>query len=78
MENVELSFTDEALRAVARKALARKSGARGLRSVMESCMLEIMYAVPFMDRIEGCVINEDVINGTAEPVLHFANEKQSA
>lgn len=78
MENVELTFTDEALRAVSRKALARKSGARGLRSVMESCMLEIMYAVPFMDRIESCVINEDVINGTAEPILHFANEKQSA
>jgi ATP-dependent Clp protease ATP-binding subunit ClpX len=78
MEHVELLFTDDALRAIARKALTRKSGARGLRSVMESCMLEIMYAVPFMDGIETCVITEDVINKAAEPELRFAKEKQSA
>ena len=78
MEHVELLFTDEALRAIARKALTRKSGARGLRSVMESCMLEIMYSVPYMDGIETCIINEDVINNGAEPKLTFAKEKQSA
>lgn len=78
MEHVELIFTDEALRAVARKALVRKSGARGLRSVMESAMLEIMYSVPFMDGIETCIVNEDVINSGAEPTLRFATERQSA
>lgn len=78
MENVELLFTDEALRAIARKALSRKSGARGLRSVMESAMLEIMYSVPYLEGIEACTITDEVINSGAEPKLVFAKEKQSA
>lgn len=78
MENVQLDFTPQALRAVARKAITRKSGARGLRSVMETAMLEIMYSVPFMPHIERCTITEDVITNGAEPLLQFAKEKQSA
>lgn len=78
MENVALDFTQEALRAVSRKAISRKSGARGLRSVMESAMLEIMYAVPFMKGIERCTVTEEVITKGAEPILKFAQEKQSA
>jgi ATP-dependent Clp protease ATP-binding subunit ClpX len=78
MENVALDFTESALRAVARKAIARKSGARGLRSVMENAMLEIMYSVPFMSGIERCTITEEVITQGAQPVLEFHKEKQSA
>lgn len=78
MENVALDFTPEALRAAARKAITRKSGARGLRSVMETAMLEIMYSVPFMDGIESCTVTEGVINGCAEPILTFSQQQKSA
>lgn len=78
MEGVELNFTDEALRHVAKVALSRKSGARGLRSVLENAMLDIMYSVPFLDDVEACTITKEVIEGTGEALLTFKQRKQTA
>lgn len=78
LEGVELNFTDDALKTVAQMALMRKSGARGLRSVLENAMLDIMYQVPFLDNIESCTITKEVIQGTGEPELIFKQKKQVA
>jgi ATP-dependent Clp protease ATP-binding subunit ClpX len=77
-EGVGLRFTDGALRSVARKATERKSGARGLRSILEMAMLELMYDIPSRDDIEECVINEEVIQQGNEPLLVFKQEAESA
>ncbi|MGL1931878.1 MAG: ATP-dependent Clp protease ATP-binding subunit ClpX [Desulfotalea sp.] len=69
LENVKLNFTEGSLVAAAQKAIARKSGARGLRSVLEEAMLDIMYDMPSMDDIEECVITEEVINDSEYPVI---------
>ena len=61
-EDVALRFTDSALKAIARKSLERKSGARGLRAIMEEAMLEIMYDIPSMNGVKECVINKEVIS----------------
>lgn len=78
MEGVELNFTKESLQEVAKAAMSRKSGARGLRSVLENAMLDIMYAVPFLEDVESCTITKEVILGTGEPELTFAKKKQLA
>jgi len=77
-EDVKLRFTEGALRAVARKALAQKSGARGLRSILESAMLELMYELPSRDDVSECVVNEEVIEQAAEPLLVYKQEAESA
>jgi ATP-dependent Clp protease ATP-binding subunit ClpX len=66
------------LRAVARKALAQKSGARGLRAILESAMLEMMYEIPSRDDVEECVVNEEVIQQGTKPLLVFKREAESA
>ncbi|EAU55010.1 ATP-dependent Clp protease ATP-binding subunit ClpX [Mariprofundus ferrooxydans] len=68
-DGVELSFSDDALEAIAEKALARKTGARGLRSIMESVMLDVMYDIPGMPDVEQCVVNADAVEGRSKPVL---------
>jgi ATP-dependent Clp protease ATP-binding subunit ClpX len=68
-EGVDLKFTDEALQAVANQALARKSGARGLRSILEAAMLDIMYDLPSLDGVQECLISEDVILKNEPPLL---------
>lgn len=78
LENVELIFTKDALEAVAKIALERRSGARGLRSVLEHAMLEIMYAVPFIDDVESCTISKEVILGQADAVITYRQQKQMA
>ncbi len=78
MEKVKLTFTKEALRACAREALSRKGGARGLRAILESAMLDIMYDVPYKDGIKECKITEGVIVRGEEPILSFEREKKSA
>ncbi len=78
LEGVALYFTDDALREVARIALSRKSGARGLRSVLENAMLDIMYSVPFLDDVETCTITKEVIQGSGEAVLTYKQKKQTA
>ena len=69
MENVELDVGDEALKAIALKAIARKTGARGLRSIMESVLLDSMFDLPGQLDIEKVVINKDVVDGKAKPIL---------
>jgi ATP-dependent Clp protease ATP-binding subunit ClpX len=77
-EDVRLRFTEGAMRAVARKALAQKSGARGLRAILEAAMLEMMYELPSRDDVEECVVNEEVIEQGTDPLLVFKREAESA
>ena len=77
-EDVRLRFSDGALRAVARQALARKSGARGLRSILENVMLDLMYEIPSRDDVEECIINEEVIEQGKKPLLALKQEAESA
>lgn len=76
MEGVELAFEDEALEVIVEKALRRKTGARGLRSIMESAMLDIMFTLPSMKNIERCVITRETIDENAPPV--YEKRKASA
>ncbi|HEY3452700.1 MAG TPA: ATP-dependent Clp protease ATP-binding subunit ClpX [Myxococcales bacterium] len=78
MEKVKLSFSKEALRAIAREAMHRNSGARGLRAIMENSMLDIMYDVPYREGIKECKITEGVIVDNEEPLLSYEKEKKSA
>ncbi|MGB0619716.1 MAG: ATP-dependent Clp protease ATP-binding subunit ClpX [Myxococcota bacterium] len=77
-EDVSLKFTEGALGAVARKALSQKSGARGLRAILENAMLDLMYELPSRDDVEECVVGEEVIEQGAEPVLGLKREAESA
>lgn len=72
MEGVELEFTEDALHAIAKKAMARKSGARGLRSILEQVLLDIMYNLPSMKGLVKVILSEPVILGEAEPKLVYA------
>ena len=76
-EDVHLRFTDGALRAVARQAMKRKSGARGLRSILESVMLDLMYDIPSRDDVEECVINEEVIEQGSNPLMVIKQEPEA-
>tara|TARA_R110001599_G_C12245484_1_gene659113 strand:- start:539 stop:1828 length:1290 start_codon:yes stop_codon:yes gene_type:complete len=76
MENVEIQFRDEALSAVAAKAKERKTGARGLRSIMESVLLDTMYKIPSMEKVSKVIIDAAVINGESEPLLVYENRDQ--
>jgi ATP-dependent Clp protease ATP-binding subunit ClpX len=75
MDRVKLSFTEGALRAVARDAMERSSGARGLRSVLESAMLDLMFELPSMDSPEEVVVNEETINKHEQPLVVFNKNK---
>ena len=72
MENVELEIKEKALRAVAKEAIKRKTGARGLRAILEGVMLDVMYKVPSMDNVTKCLVDENVITEKAEPELIFS------
>ncbi len=77
MENVEVDFREDALRAIAEKAMERKTGARGLRSILESVLLETMYDLPSSDSVAKVIIDESVINGESEPMLMYENKEQA-
>jgi ATP-dependent Clp protease ATP-binding subunit ClpX len=77
-ENVKLKFQNEALWAVAREAIKRKSGARGLRAILEDVMLEIMYDIPSQENVKECVISEDVILKREKPLILYENKTKSA
>ena len=77
MENVGLTFTDDALNAVAKKAITRKTGARGLRSILEGILLETMFELPTFDGVEEVVVNAEVIEGRAQPLLIYAEKKKA-
>jgi ATP-dependent Clp protease ATP-binding subunit ClpX len=78
MEDVQLSFTDGALHAIAKQAIKRGTGARGLRSILESTMVDIMFEIPSRDDITACIIDENVINGTGKPITETkTNEEEN-
>ncbi|MGF6231602.1 ATP-dependent Clp protease ATP-binding subunit ClpX [Inquilinus ginsengisoli] len=76
MEDVHLSLTDDALKGIASRAIQRKTGARGLRSIMESILLEPMYDLPSMNGVVEIVVNREVVDGRAKPLLIYAEKQQ--
>ena len=78
MEGVEVDFREDALQAVAAKATERKTGARGLRSILESVLLDTMYDLPGSESVSKVVIDESVINGESSPMLIYENIDQAA
>jgi ATP-dependent Clp protease ATP-binding subunit ClpX len=78
MENVTLTFTDDALSAVARRAIQRKTGARGLRSIMEGILLDTMFELPNLRGVEEVAINAEVVEGRARPLYVHGSESQAA
>jgi ATP-dependent Clp protease ATP-binding subunit ClpX len=77
-ENVKLKFTDGAIRAIARQAIKRKSGARGLRSILENVMLDVMYEIPSQSNIKECIISEEVIFNKESPIILYEKEAEVA
>ncbi len=73
-ENVKLKFEDSALKRIAREAMKSKTGARGLRSILEHCMLDIMYELPSIPNLKECIINDDVVAKNAKPELVFGED----
>ena len=78
MEGVELEMRPEGLRAISSKALARKTGARGLRSIMEQALLDVMYDLPSLDNVEKVVVDEGMITGAAKPILIYSDRAKVA
>jgi ATP-dependent Clp protease ATP-binding subunit ClpX len=76
MESVRLDFTDDALQAIAKKAIARKTGARGLRSIMEGILLDPMYELPGLEGVEEMVINREVVEGRAKPLQIYTDRRE--
>ena len=76
MENVEIDFREDGLQTIAEKAMERKTGARGLRSILESVLLETMYNIPSMDNVSKVVVDASVIKGESEPLLVYKNIEQ--
>ena len=76
MEGAEIDFREDALTAIAQKAMERKTGARGLRSILEAVLLEVMYKLPSEDEVTKVIVDENVINGTSEPMLIYENQDQ--
>ena len=78
IEGVNLRFTDSAIAAVAQESSKRKSGARGLRSILENCMLDIMFEIPSIENVKECVIGEDVVLNKEDPILLYEQTKKQA
>jgi len=76
LENTELSFTDDALNAIAKRAIERKTGARGLRSILEDILLDTMFELPGMDDVSEVVVNEEVVTSSAAPLMIYADSKK--
>ena len=78
MEGVKLTFTEDALKSVAARAIQRKTGARGLRSIMESILLSTMFDLPGLDGVEECVVNREVAESRASPMFTYGKERAEA
>ncbi|WP_445678378.1 ATP-dependent Clp protease ATP-binding subunit ClpX [Radicibacter daui] len=78
MEDVGLEFTEDALKVVSRKAIERKTGARGLRSIMEGILLETMFELPSLEGVDQVVINKEVVEGRAKPLYIYADRRDEA
>jgi ATP-dependent Clp protease ATP-binding subunit ClpX len=73
LEDVELKFTDDSLNAIAKRAIARKTGARGLRSIMEDILLDTMFDLPGLDNVAEVVVNEEAVNGDGNPLMIYSD-----
>jgi ATP-dependent Clp protease ATP-binding subunit ClpX len=78
LENVKLTFTEGAIRGIAREAMKKKTGARGLRSIMEKVMLDVMYEIPALSNVKECVVSEEVIVNHDRPILIYEEEAEIA
>ena len=78
MEDVELTFHEDALREIARRAIVRKTGARGLRSIMEKILLDTMFELPELAGVREVVISDDVVRGNARPLYIYADREEKA
>jgi ATP-dependent Clp protease ATP-binding subunit ClpX len=78
MEGAELEFREDALRAVAQRAMARKTGARGLRTILESVLLDTMYELPSMDNATKVVVDDAVVTGETKPYIIYETEEPAA
>ncbi len=76
MEDVQLTFSEDALRGISRKAIERKTGARGLRSIMESILLDTMFDLPGLKGVEEVVISPEVIDGSAKPLRIYTDRAE--
>ena len=77
LEGVELEFTEDAINLIVEKAMARKTGARALRSIMEDALIDIMYDLPSLNNVNSCIITANVINKTDKPTYHKKNKKSA-
>ncbi|MEM7517949.1 MAG: ATP-dependent Clp protease ATP-binding subunit ClpX, partial [Planctomycetota bacterium] len=77
MEDVELAFTDDALSSIASKAIERRTGARGLRSILEDVLLDTMFDLPGLESVREVVVNDDVIQGTAKPLYIYSDKAEA-
>ena len=77
MDNVELEFTDDAVRAVAKKSFERNTGARGLRAILESIMTDVMFNIPSDETIEKCVITKEAVEGVSLPLIEYNSKKKA-
>ena len=75
LDEVELEFTEDAVCEVAKKSFERKTGARGLRSILESVMNEVMFEIPSDDTISKCIITKEAVDGTGKPVIEYRTEQ---
>ena len=78
MEGAELEFRDEALRAVAQKAMQRKTGARGLRTILENVLLDTMYELPSLKNVQKVVVDDTVIEGISKPYVVYKSDTPAA
>ena len=78
LEDTELTFTDDALEAIAQKAIERKTGARGLRSIVEAILLDTMFDLPSDDNVGEVVIDKDVVEGRKDPVKVVKGKEEAA
>ncbi|MBK1634603.1 ATP-dependent Clp protease ATP-binding subunit ClpX [Rhodovulum adriaticum] len=76
LEDVKLTFTDDALTAIAKRAIARKTGARGLRSILEDILLDTMFDLPGMEGVEEVVVNDETVNSDAAPLMIYVDHKK--
>ena len=77
LEETELSFTNEALRAIAQKAIKRKTGARGLRSILEDILLDSMFELPGLNDVTEVVVNDEAVTSGAAPLMIYADKAQA-
>jgi ATP-dependent Clp protease ATP-binding subunit ClpX len=78
LDGVALRFAPDALQSVAREAIQKGTGARGLRAILEQRMLDIMYTIPTLDDVKECIVNREVIQKKAEPILVFEKQQETA